>query len=172
MLHSLLFAQQGAVRIKRAVTDEELTKRREQVLKSMPAAPQSPSKGPSLAAAKPIPSLMSRSDVLSFGGLMTLVPKRSILYQPPDLANRVNQNQPGNKIVGWLDFLQSNRGWITTVEVSIAQAEGRVPIDEKVVELYNKGTNLVVATYKRGPISVLPQRTPEADAPKAENKAK
>jgi hypothetical protein len=169
-LSTLLCAQQGGVRIKKSVTDEELTQRRMQAIQNKPVAPHAPPKGTGVAAAKPIPGLMSRSDTLSFNGLMTLVPKRAIVHQPPGFEARVNQIQPGSKIVGWRDFLQNNRGWVTTVDVSLAQAEGRIPMDEKVVELYKKGSNLVIATYRGGPISVLPQKTPDADASAATKK--
>ncbi len=114
-----------------------------------------------------LPSLLSRSDILSFNGMTTLIPKRAILHQPKPLAPRVNNFQQGSRVVGWLDFMQSNRGWITTVEVTRDQAEGRQPMDEKVVESYLKSTNLVVATFRGGPVSVLPLAVPEAAPPDA-----
>lgn len=139
-----------------AATHEDLTKTYQKAQQENPLQKLEEVKGPDLADVKPIPDLLSRSDILSFGGLATLVPKRAILNHPPALAARINNFEQGSKIVGWKDFHQSNIGWITTLEVSRAQAEGKQPIDEKVVENYRKSSNLVVATYRGGPVSVMP----------------
>ena len=68
-------------------------------------------------------SLLSESDIISFGGLATLVPKRAILQIPESCAGRL-KIEAGAKIVSWSDFYAQNRGWITTVEISREQAEG------------------------------------------------
>lgn len=150
-----------APRFRDAATHDELVKTHRQAQQENPMQKLAEAQGPAPAIAEPIPDLISRSDILSFNGLATLVPKRAILNQPRGVATRVNNYPQGSQMVGWLDFLQSNRGWITTVEVTRAQAEGKEPIDEKVVENYRKSTNLVVATYKGGPISVMPLPQPE-----------
>jgi hypothetical protein len=104
--------------------------------------------------------LLSTSDIISFNGMATLVPKRAILQTPKNLTDRIKL-QPGVKIVSWLDFYTANRGWITTIEVSRVQAEGNKPLEEETKEHMSKSTNLVVATYQGGPISVLPLKQPE-----------
>jgi len=63
-------------------------------------------------------------------------------------------------LVGWTDFLTANRGWITTVEVSRTQAEGNEAMNEELADRIGKNRNMVVATYKGGPISVLPMKEP------------
>ncbi len=117
-------------------------------------------------------NLLETSDFISFGGLTTLVPKRAILHIPKAYDSRI-KFVPGTKIVIWPDFIVANRGWIKTVEVTRAQAEGNQPFDEKVLEGIQKSALLVVATYKGGPISVLPQKQPEpAEAEAKTNKTK
>ena len=61
------------------------------------------------------------------------------------------------------------------MEVSRPQAEGNVPIDPKIAESIAKSSNLVVATYQGGPISVLPPKAPaenDKSAPNATVKVK
>ena len=100
--------------------------------------------------------LISSSDVISFNGVTTLVPKRAIIQIPDNFADRINNHKPGNKILGWWDFHTLNRGWITTVEVTRVQAEGREQLPEEVLASFKKNRNLIIATYSSGPISVLP----------------
>jgi hypothetical protein len=49
-----------------------------------------------------------------------------------------------------------NKGWITTLEISRAQAEGNAPLPEETHKQLSQCTSLVVCTYKGGPISMLP----------------
>lgn len=118
-----------------------------------------PAKGPDPSLINPPKNLVANSDVICFGGLVTLVPKRAILGIPKNLADRL-KFQPGSKIINWEDFYAQNRGWITTVEVSRTQAEGNQPMAEEVSKNIGKSMNLVVATYRGGPISVLPLKVP------------
>ncbi|MDP3850891.1 MAG: hypothetical protein Q8Q59_10330 [Luteolibacter sp.] len=107
-------------------------------------------------------NLLEQSDIISFGGLATLVPKRAILATPTNHKERLTL-QPGSRIVGWAEFYALNRGWITTVEVSRVQAEGNLDLAEETRERIGKSSNLVVATCLGGPISVLPLKVPETD---------
>jgi hypothetical protein len=118
---------------------------------------------------KPV-DLLEQSDVIAFNGIATLVPKRAILALPARYKER-SQIEPGSKIVGWLDFYANNRGWITTVEVSRAQAEGNAEIAEEIRDRISKSSNLVVATYMGGPISVLPPKVPEPNEEPTNNKS-
>lgn len=160
ILTPALYAQ--TPKFRDAATHEDLAKTHQKAQRENPLQRLEGVKGPDLKDVKPIPDLLSRSDILSFGGLATLVPKRAILNQPADMGSRVNNFAQGSKIVGWKEFLQSNIGWITTIEVSRAQAEGKEVIDEKVVENYRKSSNLIIATYRGGPVSVMPLVEPEA----------
>ena len=105
-------------------------------------------------------NLLESSDIICYNGLATLVPKRAILAVPEKLQDRLKM-QPGARIVGWLEFLEANRGWINTVEVSRVQAEGNEALAEETTERIGKSTNLVVATFMTGPISVLPLKNPD-----------
>jgi acyl-CoA synthetase (AMP-forming)/AMP-acid ligase II len=105
-------------------------------------------------------SLMSRSDVLSFGGNGALVPKRAILHIPEKYKTRLGiESSP--RLVSWSEFYSVNRGWITTYEVTRAQASGREPLGEALLSQIGKGSNVIIATFMGGPISVLPLKEAE-----------
>lgn len=112
--------------------------------------------------------LIADSDIISFRGVATLVPKRAVLQIPESCKERMKL-EPGAKIVPWAEFYASNRGWITTVEVSRTQAEGNLPLGEDSQKLMSTCRNLVVATYQNGPISVLPlkEQNPKTQTPAA-----
>lgn len=118
-----------------------------------------PAKGPDPSLISPPKDLIANSDIICFGGFVTLVPKRAVLGIPKNLADRL-KFQAGSKIISWADFYAKNRGWITTVEVSRVQAEGNKPMAEEDYKRIGKSTSLVVATYQSGPISVLPLKVP------------
>ncbi len=103
--------------------------------------------------------ILSESDIISFNGIATLVPKRAIIQIPETYRPRLGF-VAGSRLVGWPEFYALNRGWITTVEVSRAQAQGNVPLAEEVEEHLSKSRNLVVATFHGGPISKHPLKTP------------
>jgi hypothetical protein len=105
-------------------------------------------------------SIIAESDIVCFGGHATLVPKRAILVIPKNYADRIHF-QTGAMLKGWSEFYANNRGWITTIEVSRLQAEGKDPIAAEIETKMVKSGNLVVATYLGGPISVLPLKVPE-----------
>lgn len=118
-----------------------------------------PSKGGDPSVVNRPKDILSESDIISFRGLATLVPKRAILQIPKNHAGLIKL-EPGARIVSWADFFAANRGWITTVEVSRVQAEGNEPIAEETRKFMGTSHNLIVATYKGGPISVLPLKVP------------
>jgi hypothetical protein len=97
--------------------------------------------------------LLSRSDIFSYLGQATLVPKRAVLHFPKELETR-SGFQENSKFVPWIDFYAANRAWIRTVPVSRAQAMGQEPMDEATVKSFAKEKRLVLATYQEGPISV------------------
>ena len=152
-----------------AATHEQLQKKShaaviQDPMKKLPPASESD-------PAKDVPKdLISQSDILSFEGTFTLVPKRAILAIPKDLEKR-SQLADATKLVGWAEFHANNRGWITTVEVTREQAEGNSPIDEGILNSFKDSTTIVVATYHGGPISILPLKAPPAEEKPAKDPA-
>lgn len=156
--------QAPAMPMRDAATHEQLTAKLRVAQQADPMRVLEPSKGQDPVKANPIPNLLSQSDIVCFGGCATLVPKRAVLHLPPNLAERM-KIQPGVQIQSWADFYAANRGWITTVEVTRVQAEGRQALAEETNKSLGESTQLVVATYQGGPISVLPlKEEPPAEA--------
>ena len=141
-----------------AATHEQLAQQMRRIQQADPMQQLPPSQGEDPSQNLP-KDLVSQSDILCFGGMMTLVPKRAILRIPKPFAHRV-QLIPGCKLMGWAEFYAQNRGWITTVEVSRVQAEGSQPLPEDLTVRLKDSTNLIVATFRGGPISVLPLTEP------------
>lgn len=163
-----LAAQAGAQtaslsQMRDASTHEQLSLAARKAAQSDPMRHMTPAKGNDPSLVNQPQDLIATSDILSFGGSATLVPKRAILMIPKNLASRI-KFEPGSKIQSWADFYAGNRGWITTVEVSRVQAEGNKPLDEELSKRIGKSSNLVVATYQGGPISVLPLKVPAENA--------
>lgn len=146
-----------------AATQEQLSQKLRMMeqtdpMKKLPVSKcEDPSKNPPK-------DLISQSDMISFGGLTTLVPKRAIIQIPKAYADRIKY-VPGSQIKSWSDFYALNRGWITTVEISRAQAEGNEPLPEATANVLSKSGNLIVATYMGGPISKLPPKAPVDQTP-------
>jgi hypothetical protein len=153
-----------------AATPEQLNQAYRQAEQADPMRQMKQVKGPDPSKADQPQDLLKSSDILCFGDLATLVPKQAILHLPPNLADRLKFHQ-GAKIVSWSDFYAVNRGWIDTVEVERPQAEGNVALAAEVAKRIPKSANLVVATFKGGPISVLPLKKP-AQPTKADKPAK
>jgi hypothetical protein len=145
-----------------AATHEQIVLAYRKISQDDPMKNLKPAKGEDPSVVNRPPSLLSSSDIISFGGLATLVPKHAILQVPASCTGRMNI-EPGAKIVSWADFYAANRGWITTVEIAIVQAEGKQALAEETKKMMSKSRNLIVATYQGGPISLLP---PPKAAPK------
>jgi|AntRauTorckE6833_2_1112554.scaffolds.fasta_scaffold06324_3 hypothetical protein len=171
----MLAAQLGAETMRNgmpfrdAATSDELMKKYQSVSKENPMKRFTPSTEKGTPAVTKVENLLDKSDVISFNGLTTLVPKRAIIQIPEDYEKRINNHTPGAKIVGWLDFYRLNRGWISTVEVSFAQAKGESPIPPELMKTLSKSGNLVVAVLKTGPISVMPPKVEETEAAEKSN---
>jgi hypothetical protein len=103
--------------------------------------------------------IISQSDMISFEGMTTLVPKMAIMQIPKAYADRIKYVS-GNQIISWADFFALNRGWITNMEISRAQAEGNEPLPEATMKVLSQSGNLIVATFMGGPISKLPSKSP------------
>ncbi len=157
LISPLLLANPG---VRDATTHEQLVAQRRAAVGAEPMKGLAPSVGADSTKVNQPESLMSRSDVIKFGGYATLVPKRAILHIPVELKDRMGISDDV-RLMPWPQFYVANRGWITTYEVSRSQAAGQEPLGEEILKQMEKGANLIVATYKSGPISVLPLKVPE-----------
>lgn len=106
--------------------------------------------------------LVKESTVLNYRGFLTLVPKRAVIHTPANYEDRFKPSDEA-KVQSWADFFKGNRGWIRTLEVSREQAMGLAPMDEAVMTALQEGSQVVVATFKGGPISVMPYVAPETE---------
>ena len=151
-----------------ASTHEQLALAYRKAAQQNPMRNMRPAKGTDPSVVNQPKDILSESDIICFNGTATLVPKRAILNLPAAMQGRL-KFLPGSKLMSWTDFHAHNRGWISTVEVSRLQAEGNEAFKEEVSTSIGKSSNLVVATYKGGPISVLPLKVPvENETAKAE----
>ncbi|MEP2777138.1 MAG: hypothetical protein ABJQ29_14805 [Luteolibacter sp.] len=142
-----------------AATHEQLIKQRKQVLLNDPMKALPEATGEDASVVNKVGNLLENSDVLSFNGQTTLVPKNALVLIPEKFESRINRHEPGAAIVSWLDFYKANRGWISTVEVTFEQARGDAPVSPEILETLGKSGNLIVAVLKAGPISVVPPKT-------------
>lgn len=154
-----------------AATHEQLAAKLKIASAANPMKDLLPSEGEDPSVKNQAVNIVDASDVISFNGVTTLVPKLAIMQIPKIYENRINNHTPGNKIVGWTVFYGMNRGWITPVEVSREQAAGYSPLAEELTDHLKKNRNLLIATYKTGPISLIPLRElPETEATEEEEK--
>ena len=116
-------------------------------------------------AARP-KDIVKESDILCFNGQGTLLPKGSIIHVPERLKDRVGWKENA-ELVPWSRFHQNNHGWIATMEIDFEQAKGTAPLEEERSTLLGKSTKLVIATFKKGPITMLPPERPPKPRPKA-----
>ena len=149
-----------------AETHDHIVKKLAVSQKSNPMAKLAESKGEDPSVKNRPQDLISSSDIISYNGYTTLVPKHAIIQIPENYKSRINKHVSGYKVIGWFEFYKLNRGWITTVEVSKDQAEGRKPLNEDLRESFKKNSNMIVATYSTGPISLLPLKEPKEENPK------
>jgi hypothetical protein len=149
------------VAVRDAPTHDQIVENAIKAREANPMPVFTPTQGEDPSKVNRLGDLISRSDILCFQGQATLVPKRAVLHVPKNMAHRLGM-QDGAQIGSWVDFLNSNRGWIRTVEVTRVQAEGNMPLPEGVLKSFVKEQRVVVATYQEGPISVLPLKVPEA----------
>lgn len=169
---SLHGQQAGKPAFRDAATHETLLPAFRNARSENPVAKLTPSEGEDASVKNRPGNLIERSDVLSFGGNTTLIPKLAIIHTPEKFKDRVNNHIPGNRIVTWGGFYSLNRAWITTVEVSREQAEGKETIPPEIVDAYSKSNNLVIATFKGAAISVLPKKEEAAPVQPASEEPK
>lgn len=112
--------------------------------------------------------LVDLSTFIADGAEYTLVPKNAVIFVPEARAANII-SQPGKEYVTWGTFLTTRRAWVTTYEVTLQQARGETPITPEQMEKFKKGNMIVVATFRGGPISVLPHKA-KGDAEVATSK--
>lgn len=149
-----------------AATNETLTAKFREVSKTDPLGKFQKSEGADPSVVNKVGNLLDNSELITFNGNTTLVPKNAIIRIPEKYKARVNNHKPGSKILSWVDFLRLNRGWISTIEVSFTQAKGLATVSGKEMDTLEESGNLIVAVLKNGPISVLPLKTDTDDAEK------
>lgn len=159
-LAPLVWSKPGpAAQMRDAATHDELALSYRKASQEDPMRHMPPAKGVDPSVVNQPRDILSQSDIICYNGTATLVPKRAILNLPAAMKERL-KFQSGAKLMTWSDFHALNRGWISTVEVSRVQAEGNEALKEEISTRIGKSSNLVVATYMGGPISVLPLKVP------------
>ncbi len=109
--------------------------------------------------------LQDRSIILSDGQTFTLLPLGSILHLPAALRGRVVAKPAGNFLL-WPAFLERHADWLIAQEVPLAMARGDAKIAAQVLAPLVAEKRLVVAVYRKGPISILEAAPPAAKAGK------
>lgn len=153
-------AEQGVMRD--AATHDQLAKAMQQSQQEDPMKNLPTSKVPDPSVNLP-KDLVAQSDFICASGTATLVPKHAILKVPAAYESRTRYVE-GSRIQNWAEFFAANRNWITTVEITPDQAAGKEPLPAELSSLISKSSNLVVATFKGGPISLLPPKAPAETA--------
>lgn len=97
--------------------------------------------------------LFAISTLFVHNGNWAMVPRKSVIYIPTQLKNKV-VTKPEGKLLRWPLFLQKYGGLFHTHEVSMQQAKGKEKINPKAIEAYKGTGKIVVATYHRQPITV------------------
>ena len=157
-LPAAICAQTAKPAFRDAATHEQLSQKFRVVSLQNPMKhlPEATGEDPSVASR--VGNLLENSDILTFNGLTTLVPKNALVLVPEKFKGVVNSETNGTRIVSWLDFYAQNRGWISTVEVTFAQARGDEPVNPETLAALGKSGNMIVAVLKSGPISVMPPK--------------
>jgi hypothetical protein len=155
-----------------APTHQQLLERQAQAKESASKAASQPTQvqlSVDPAKANKPQSLLARSEILCFGGGATLVPKKAVIHKPASLASRTATLSPGAKLQPWREFYAANRGWISTMEVTRAQAEGKEPFSEEMAKSIAQSSAIIVATFSGDPITVYPAPPKEAAASSTPN---
>lgn len=98
-------------------------------------------------------SIIKQSTILHDAGHWTLVPIGAVIFMPAALKARLTA-KPESTLLPWAEFLAKNYSWITTTEVTLAQAAGQVSLPADRVAFWAKQDKMVIAVHQNGPISV------------------
>lgn len=162
LVHPLM-GEQDKPAFRDAATNELLTTKYREVSKTNPMTDPktkfTETTGEDPSVKNKVGNLLDNSELITFNGNTTLVPKHAIIQIPETYKNRINNHKEGSKIISWAEFYSLNRGWISTLEVTFSQAKGEDPVNAEHLEVMKKSKNLIVAVLENGPISVLPLKT-------------
>jgi hypothetical protein len=100
------------------------------------------------------PSLYKKSIILFDGDNHTVVPIGAVLSLPDNLRGHI-VGKPEGPFLFWSAFLEKNKNWCGSWEVSMAIARGEAEMSKAVVKQIASDTRILVAVYKGGPITVL-----------------
>ena len=95
-------------------------------------------------------------------GLCSRVPKESILYLPKEYQALVVEKPKGRQ-VNWIEFLAANRSWLRHQDVTWPQVLGEAPLSPTILHALANEDRLVIATYRGGPVTVLPASPDKTD---------
>lgn len=153
----------SAVEPGKRLTREELSELRakatERSERLQPTAPVADQSHPSQA------SILDTSVILTSGRNWTFVPKGAVVLVPELYEAQVGQ-APKGEFLQFNDFLNRNRGWLTTLNVTLAQARGKEPVKEATNEALVKSGRVVVTVCKGGPVASRKYVEPSATAKK------
>ena len=111
----------------------------------------------------PRADIYKSSQLLGSNGVHTLLPLKSVLFVPEHLKDKLLKERKGELLL-WPQFLKENYLWLQTREVSLAIAKGEEPFSEAIQEIIPRSRKVIVAVYKRSPISVqTPKEEVESD---------
>ncbi|SHK27152.1 hypothetical protein SAMN02745181_3540 [Rubritalea squalenifaciens DSM 18772] len=108
------------------------------------------------------------SAILVSSSKHTVVPEKAILYTPDALKSKVAK-KPEGEFVKWSSFYKSNYSWLHLMEVSLEQARGLKPIDKTKIENLQRQGKMIIAVYKKNPITVTPYKEKESEETKEAN---
>ena len=103
--------------------------------------------------------------ILVSGSEHTVVPEGAVISLPPNMSKMVSE-KPQGTLVMWPVFIKKYSPQFATKEVSWETAKGDDPISEKEKKAFTMGGKVVVAVYKKNPISVIERPAEEEGAEK------
>lgn len=93
------------------------------------------------------------STILHDGTHWTIVPKGSVVHLPAGQQAKVD-SKPVGTLLSWQEFLERNKSWLETADVTFEQAAGVEEIPSATAATWPKSGKVVVASHQLGPISV------------------
>ena len=97
-------------------------------------------------------NVFNDSIILSANGFCTLVPKGAILHLPAKHSSKIVPS-PEGRIIAFPEFLRKNIAWLNIREVSLKQAVGDQPLDERTKKACLDSGRVVVTTLQKSPAS-------------------
>lgn len=98
------------------------------------------------------------SDILCDRGYYTLLPKRCVVFVPQGFEHKMKRSK-GSKYVLFNHFIMKNYVWVHKLEVTLAQAEGKVAIAEDKMERLKKTGKVIIAVHRGRPVTLQKTKT-------------